>query len=61
MIVQVIALPDVEHVEQLVKVLVQRQLVAEASVEGPPVEIVVQEAVVPLVLMLLIVKGKFYE
>ena len=61
MIVQAIALPDVEHVEQLVKVLVQRQLVAEASVEGPPVEIVVQEAVVPLVLMLLIVKGKFYE
>ena len=61
MIVQAIALPDVEHVEQLVKVLVQRQLVAEASVEGPPVEIVVQEAVVPLVLMLLIVQGKCYE
>ena len=61
MIVQAIALPDVEHVEQLVKVLVQRHLVAEASVEDPPVEIVVQEAVVPLVLMLLIVKGKFYE
>ena len=61
MIVQVIALPDAEHVEQLVQVLVQRQLVAEASVKGPPVEIVVQEAVVPLVLMLLIAKGKFYE